>query len=396
VNALLVSLTPEQIARAAALPDVAYVYPSTEELPTRVDSAGVEKVLPRVTRRPFTWNGKRIPWNLRLLRAPESWRDLAVTGRGVRVAVLDFGFNYMHQDLRNAVWRNAGETPNNRVDDDRNGYVDDYYGYDFGAMQADVRLTTGTYQHGTVTAGLVAGDGSGGIITGIAPDAELMLLLGTGPTAATLAYQYAAEHDADIVSMSFSIPDLGSVRGYWRMLSDHAVASGLLLVGGAGNFRTSRQIPTQLWSPKDVPSVIAMAGVDSTLARSSFSSGGPVEWASVPFYADYPMPVGLRKPDLVAFPGPHYPILGGADSGYVDPNPLTAGNSLSGPQGAGVAALIFSAAPWMPVWRVRQIMESTAHDLGAVGPDNETGHGLLDAERAVREAQRQGRARSRS
>ncbi|MBC7894306.1 MAG: S8 family serine peptidase [Cytophagaceae bacterium] len=390
VNAMVLTLTPDEVRRAATLGDVGYIYRSAEELPSRPDSAGVEIALPRAssTGASFALGSKRVPWNVRMLRAPEAWSDLRVTGHGVRVAVLDFGTNYAHPDLAKRVWRNPGEIPNNRMDDDGNGYVDDYYGYDFGAMRAEVRLTTGEYQHGTVTAGIVAGDGTGGIVTGIAPDAELMLMLGVGPTAATLAYQYAAEHGADILSMSFSIPDLANLRGYWRMLSDHATAAGMLLVGGAGNFRASRAIPLQLWSPKDVPTVIAMAGVDSALQRTSFSSGGPVEWESVALYGDYPMAAGLRKPDMVAFPGPDYPILGAADGGYVEPNPKVAGNSFSGPQGAGVAALIFSAAPWLPVWRAREIMERTSRDLGPPGPDNEFGFGLIDAYAAVQEATR--------
>lgn len=392
VNALALRLTPAEVRRAAQLPDVAFIYPLVEEIPASVDSTGVQLVLPvqAPNARPvFAPGTRRIPWNLERLNVPSVWKELGVTGRGARVAVLDFGTNYAHADLRESIWRNPGEVPNNRRDDDGNGYVDDYYGFDFAAMKADMRATGGSFQHGTVTAGIVGGNGAGGIVTGVAPDAELMLMVGASPAAATLAYQYAAEHGADVVSMSFSVPDLANLRGYWRMLSDHAVAAGLLQVGGAGNFRTQRALPLQIWSPKDAPSVIAMAGVDSALVRTGFSSGGPVEWSSVAFYEDHPLPEGLRKPDLVAFPGPHYPILGPLDSGYVDPNPATAGNSLSGPQGAGVAALILSVAPWMPVWRVREVMERTARDLGPPGPDNEYGAGLLDAWAAVMDARRQ-------
>ncbi|MGH7461929.1 MAG: S8 family serine peptidase, partial [Longimicrobiales bacterium] len=109
---------------------------------------------------------------------------------------------------------------------------------------------------------------------------------------------------------------------------------------------------------------------------------GPAEWGTVALYGDYPMPGGLIKPDLVAFPGAGYPLLNG-DSGYVDPNPNIRGNSFSGPQGAGVAALMLSAAPQMPAWRVKEIMETTAHDLGEPGKDNRFGAGLLDAFAAV-------------
>jgi serine protease AprX len=234
-----------------------------------------------------------------------------------------------------------------------------------------------------MTSGIIAGDGSGGIVTGVAPRARLMPMIGTGVTQAALAYQYALDNGADILSMSFSIPNLGNVRGVWRMISDHAVAAGLVLVGGAGNFRTTSPIPVQHQSPKDVPSVISVAGVDSALQLVPFSSGGPAEWASVALYGDYPMPKGLVKPDVVAFPGAGYPVLASADSGYIDPNTRVRGNSFSGPQGAGVAALILSAAPTLPAWRVKEILEQTARDLGPPGKDNDYGAGLIDAFAAV-------------
>ena len=238
-----------------------------------------------------------------------------------------------------------------------------------------------------MTSGIVGGDGSGGIVTGVAPRVRLMPMLGSGVTSAALAYQYALENGADIVSMSFSIPNLGNVRGVWRMMSEHAVAAGLVLVGGAGNFRTSSPIPVQHQSPKDVPAVISVAGVDSAMQLVPFSSGGPAEWGTVALYGDYPMPTGLVKPDVVAFPGPGYPVLAAADSGYIDPNTRVRGNSFSGPHGAGVAALVLSAVPSLPAWRVKEILEQTARELGPPGKDNDFGAGLIDAFAAVKHAQ---------
>ena len=77
--------------------------------------------------------------------------------------------------------------------------------------------------------------------------------------------------------------------------------------------------------------MISVGGVDTTLALAPFSSGGPAEWSTVALYGDYPMPKGLVKPDIVAFPGPHYPLLRSPDVPYTDPNTQRAGNSLSGP-----------------------------------------------------------------
>jgi serine protease AprX len=250
-------------------------------------------------------------------------------------------------------------------------------------MRAEVRDTSSTLQHGTMTSGITLGDGSGGIVTGIAPRARLMPMIGSGVTSAALAFQYAIENGADIISMSFSIPNLGNVRGVWRMMSDHAVAAGVVLVGGAGNFRTTSPIPVQHQSPKDVPSVISVAGVDSAMQIVPFSSAGPAEWGTVALYGDYPMPKGLVKPDVVAFPGPGYPMLAAADSGYIDPNTRVRGNSFSGPHGAGVAALMLSAMPSLPAWRIKEIMEQTARELGPPGKDNDFGAGLIDAFAAV-------------
>jgi subtilisin family serine protease len=337
-----------------------------------------------------------VAWNVAHVNAPRVWRDFGNAGQGAVVAVFDNGANYVHSDLRNHLWRNAGETPNNGVDDDRNGYTDDVYGFDFGAMSPNVRDTSSGRQHGTMTSGITVGDGTGGTITGVAPRAQLMLLkmtagnvdgAGTRPVSAALGYQYALEQGADILSMSFSLPALGNLRGYWRMMSDHAVAAGLVLVGGAGNFRLTQPLPVQHQSPKDVPSVISVGGIDTTNTLVSFSSMGPAEWSTVALYGDYPMPAGIVKPDVVAYPGEGFPVLSITDSGYIDTNAVRIrGNSFAGPQVAGIAALMLTERPAMTVWRLRSLLEGTAHDLGAPGKDNQFGFGRVDAYEAVRAA----------
>ena len=383
VNAMVVSLTPDEIKRAAGLDDVLFVYPSVETITATESPSKVSKLVDVRQRPKFDPTGKRIGWNVERIGAARVWRELGITGEGVTVAILDGGVNYDQMDLRNNIWVNRREIPGNGIDDDKNGYVDDVYGYNFAGMRAEVRDTSPTLQHGTMTSGIVGGDGSGGIVTGVAPRARLMPMIGSGITSAALGYQYALENGADIISMSFSIPNLGNVRGLWRMMSDHAVAAGAVLVGGAGNFRTTSQIPVQHQSPKDVPSVISVAGVDSTMQLVPFSSGGPAEWGTVALFGDYPMPKGLVKPDVVAFPGPFYPLLAARDSGYVDPNNTVRGNSFSGPHGAGVAALMLSANPKLPAWRVKELLEQTAKELGPPGKDNDFGAGLIDAFAAV-------------
>jgi hypothetical protein len=389
MNAVVLTLTPDEIRAASALDDVLFVYPSRENIQSPAAAPPAIPVAPKMQPAGFSTAGKRIAWYADSLRAPRVWNELKITGEGVLVASLDFGANYLHHDLRGRLWTNAKEIPNNGKDDDGNGYVDDYYGYDFlnGNPALIPPAPAMPAQHGTVTSGIIVGDGSDGTITGVAPRARFMPLIASGITNCALAYEYAIENGADIISMSFSIPNLGNTRGLWRMMSDHAVAAGAVLVGGAGNFRTNAQLPYQHQSPKDVPSVISVAGVDSTKTIAMFSSAGPAEWGTVALYGDYPMPNGLIKPDVVAFPGAGYPIISvNSDSGYVDPNLNVRGNSFSGPQGAGVAALVLSAVPSVPAWRVRELFEATARDLGPPGKDNDFGAGLLDAYAAVKAA----------
>jgi subtilisin family serine protease len=398
VNALSLELSPEEIRTASRQDEVLYLYAGGERLPSPGEPREPILTLPEATQAPFSLSGKEVAWNVRHLNAPLVWSELGNVGRGAVVAVLDNGANYAHTDLRGNLWRNEGEVPDNGVDDDGNGWTDDVYGYDFAGMTPNVRDTSSGRQHGTMTSGIVLGDGTGGIVTGVAPRARLMLLRLTGrnvdsagdrPISAALAYEYAIENGADILSMSFSLPNLGNLRGFWRMMSDHAVAAGLLLVGGAGNFRMSQPIPVQHQSPKDVPSVISVGGIDTLGVLVSFSSMGPAEWSTVALYGDYPMPAGLVKPDLVAFPGEGYPVLGIGDHGYIDTDTLRIrGNSFSGPQVAGIAALILSEHPAMSVWHVREILETTAHDLGSPGKDNMFGCGLADAHAAVLRARR--------
>lgn len=386
VNAVAARITPEKIIQMANRDDVAFIYESDLNPGRAIGPDAVATVLMPAPE-PFARDDKAAPWYLDSLRVTEAWADNA-TGQGVVIAMLDSGIEYRHADIRNRMWTNPGEVPNNGVDDDGNGYVDDYYGYDFPARSPEVLPSSSP--HGAFVAGILVGDGTGGTVTGVAPDARVMALKGSALVFTLQALQYALDEGADIVNMSFSLPRLGNLRGVWRLAADNATAAGLVMVSGAGNFRETQPVPVQLRTPEDIPSVIAAGGVDADGVRTSFSSGGPVSWADVKFYEDHSLADGgLLKPDLAAFPGPGYTTLNPSSAGgYIGPDDAPAGNSFSGPQVAGIAALILSVAPDLTAWEVREILESTARDLGTPGKDNDTGWGLVDAASAVDAAMR--------
>ncbi len=67
------------------------------------------------------------------VRTEQTYKDLVKDKKAdtIIVAVMDGGVDYMHEDLKSVMWRNPGEIPGNKIDDDKNGYIDDVYGWNF-------------------------------------------------------------------------------------------------------------------------------------------------------------------------------------------------------------------------------------------------------------------------
>jgi hypothetical protein len=118
-------------------------------------------------------------WGLTKMDVPDVW-DLGVTGDGVTVAVIDGGFDYNHPDFFSHRW-NEGNPNNLYYDKDRDSIQDSdeptisYYGYDVFSDDNNP-IYEGSEQHGTECAGIVAGDGTLGYKSGVAPDAKLMFI----------------------------------------------------------------------------------------------------------------------------------------------------------------------------------------------------------------------------
>ena len=72
--------------------------------------------------------------------AEEAYKTLAgKTSKTVVVAVIDSGVDPDHEDLKDIIWTNPGEIPDNNIDDDHNGYVDDVHGWNFlGGANGDI------------------------------------------------------------------------------------------------------------------------------------------------------------------------------------------------------------------------------------------------------------------
>jgi serine protease AprX len=375
----------------------------TQEQVEQQEARLVERALKELEQRgeehPLDPDSVTVPFNVARIGAPQAWKKGA-QGQGITVALLDTGLLPTPALLR-ALWRNDKEQLNGK-DDDGNGYVDDLFGYDF-ARQRGISIGDGGRCHGSMCGGIVAGRevdfDNQRYVTGVAPRARLMVLRGMGQL---LAYEYALLSGADVVSMSYMWVnvELGNWRGIYRLAHEHMTAAGIVSVGGAGNFQQRAPEGKQIALPKDIPCVIAAAGLDQTEALPSFSSLGPVSWMGVRFYDDHWPETPLIKPDVTAFSMdfPVWTLLRAwpersrrtehvHDAGNGIGLVIGArGNSFAGPHAAGVAALMLSKNPELPAWRVKELMEASCQDLGEDGKDTSFGAGLLRAASAVRAA----------
>lgn len=321
------------------------------------------------------------PWNLEKIRAPEVWNEFGITGKGTLNIVHDSGFKLDIPPLAETIYTNQGEIPGNGLDDDENGFIDDYHGYHFDAGSANLNEPTirrATNIHGNLCAAVIAGTFATGTqqAIGIAPDSKWAPVIGSSNI--EQAVEWAIEQGADTYSMSFSQPNLGEYRTHWRKVLEHGTLCGIVFISGAGNFAAGANaapIPVQMRNPEDIPNaVLGVAGVGEDGQRPAFSSQGPVEWNT-----DHYKDGEVRKPDFTTL---NFKIP------CVDPKGnLTNsanGNSLSGPHMAGIVSLMFSANPELLPWEIKEILINTAEDIGDKGFDFQSGHGFVNAYDAVK------------
>ncbi len=286
-----------------------------------------------------------------LIHMEEAW-DLSTGSREIIVAVLDTGVDVNHPDLRDNIWINTAEIPNNDIDDDDNGYVDDVHGWNFEADSNEVNpaLDSGAHSasvitHGTMVAGVIAATGNNNIgVTGVNWAGSVMALrLSLEITSAEVAagLRYATANGAHVVNMSFAADEFGPEGDpIVREAIDEAHAAGVLLVASAGNDDTGR--PNY---PAAYYHVMAVSSTDGEDMKTGHSSFGP--WVDI------------------AAPGTDI-VTTTFNEDYV----ATAGTSFSSPYVGAVAALVMAANPTLTALEVRAILENTTDDVyyGEVDP----------------------------
>lgn len=297
-------------------------------------------------------------WGLYQIQAPNAW-NIGTGSSSVVVAIVDDAVEITHSDLQPVIWVNTGEIAGNSIDDDNNGYVDDRNGYDVANMDGNPNpdAPASSYDHGTHVAGIAgaATNNSTGI-SSIGFGVKLMAVKSTNSASAvTHGYDgivYAAENGADVINMSWGGSGSSTTA---QNIINYAYNQGCVLIAAAGNDNVSSQ-----FYPANYNHVVAVASTTTGDVKSGFSNYGSWIDVSAPGSGIYS-----------TVPGNTYAIK--------------QGTSMASPMVAGLAGLILSQNPTLPVDDVVNCILSTADNIDAANPSyvGELGSGRINAFQAM-------------
>ncbi|MCL2321915.1 MAG: S8 family serine peptidase [Oscillospiraceae bacterium] len=303
-----------------------------------------------------------IPWGLSNQIYPgididvkNAWR-ITKGSPSVIVAEIDSGVDYNHSELKDNIWVNKDEIPNNGIDDDNDGYIDDTIGWNFNN---DNNNPMDGFNHGTHVAGIISGDENQSM-SGVAPNVRLMPLkifannggLSDYYTIIT-AIEYAHEHGASIVNMSFG--SRGMSQSLYDVMNRY---KDMLFVTAAGNNGSDIDVTEFFPASFDLPNSISVASIDQNGDISNFSN------------------YGIIQVDVAA-PGKEiYSTLPNNKLGYMS------GTSMAAPYVSGVAALIKSDNMKLDPTQIKQIIMSSSKPLPSLEEKIKSG-GLVDAGSAL-------------
>lgn len=310
---------------------------------------------------PLSWG----QYGLRRVQAKQA-HDITTGHKTIPVAIIDTGIDMDHPDLIDNIWVNPGEDLNgdgqiqnnerNRRDDDDNGQIDDFYGWDFvdDDNHPEDEVDIEGYEnpgHGTHVAGISAAATNNELgVASIGYNCSIMVVR-TGSINIPYGYdgiEYAARTGAQVINCSWGG---GGGGRFGQEVVTYAHEQGALVIAAAGNDnRSARHYPSAF------SNVVAVAATDSNDLKASFSNYG--NWV-----------------DLSA---PGYQILAttlGRNYGR------KSGTSMASPYAAGVAILLRAAYPGLEIEHIEMLLLEGADDIDDINPDyrDELGLGRINA-----------------
>ena len=295
--------------------------------------------------------------------APEAWDQ--ETGTGTVVAVIDSGVDVTHVDLSTQLWTNPGEVPDDGIDNDLNGKIDDVNGWDFGNEDKTLLDTVPffeQYDHGTHVAGTVAGalDDSNGVV-GVCPGCKIMALKIARDSDGAMTTSAEIKALAYAKSMGVKIANLSLGGGTFSNAEREALrTSGFLAVISAGNDSLDNDM--LLGSDVDgdgAPDVFSPSYPSSYTVGNILAVGASNHNDENGYSTECRSSLGFTKPqcaftnwghDSVDLSAPGVDITSTVPGGTWD---TWDGTSMAAPHVAGVAGLVLSQNPTYTVAQLK-------------------------------------------
>lgn len=262
------------------------------------------------------------------------------------VAVIDSGIDSTHPDLVDNLWHNVNEIPDNGIDDDTNGYIDDTAGWDFVDNDATPNPSIGVgptvvTNHGTHVAGIIGATGNNNLgVSGVAWHVQLMSLRvfaadGSSDIAhITAAIHYAIANGANVINMSYAGRTPSRIE---QAALEQAYAAGIVTVAAAGNDNLNLKV-----SPMYPACYKHVIGV------------GAINWHNTKTRASN---FGKACVDISA-PGYHiFSTITGGNFGNLS------GTSMAAPQISGAAVLLLSQHKKLSPSKIRKMITASATPL---------------------------------
>lgn len=300
------------------------------------------------------------------INAPEAWSGYRAK-RNVTVALIDTGVNYNDAEISGSMWVNSGEIPNNGVDDDGNGYIDDVHGWNF-FNNNNVMYSGSSDDHGTHCAGSMAAASNGWLISGIMGYGNIKVMnvkalggmKGKGTTLTVMrAMKYAEQNGAKICNLSLGT-DVNDYMLYKTMRD-----SDMLFVTAAGNsesmYERGRNIDQH-------PCYPASYTLDNVISVANINAAGDLHYTS-----NY----GMQSVDLAAPGSDIIGIMAGGRIGYMT------GTSMAAPMVSAAAAMIYTGSYTRTLSDTAKIIKGSVKPVTSLSYTTSTG-GMLDLAAALR------------
>lgn len=292
------------------------------------------------------------------ISATAAW-DITRGDDDITIAIIDSGLDLDHEDLASSIWTNDDD-PIDGLDNDENGYVDDFYGYDFADGDNDPNADGST--HGTRVGGVAAADTDNSVgISGVGFNSKIAALKGfrtVGTTSNNLfeAIIYAVDNGMQILNLSW-----GSLRSGLQSeqdIIDYAVLEkNAVIVAAAGNTNVDGK-----FHPASYNNVLSVGAVNSSDSK----------WSSSTFNYS----VDLMAPGVAIYSA-HKDDEYGVDNG----------TSYAAPMVAGAAALVLSEFPELNALQVMERLRVSVDDINDIGSnaslEGKLGLGRLNVFNAV-------------